>query len=55
MSIFGPTKKEIELQQKINRLQAMLTPEHQNIADLWNLIYDLKSQKEIAKSELLSV
>ena len=55
MSIFGPTKKEIELQQKISRLQAMLTPEHQDIADLRNLIDDLKSQKDEAKSELLSV
>ena len=55
MSLFGPSKKEKELQAEIDRLNSILTPEHLQIIDLQKNIQELNSQKEILEQNLTVV
>ena len=45
MALFGPSKKEIALQQEVDRLAKLLTPEHQNLITLQNEINSLLNER----------
>ncbi|MBQ7915418.1 MAG: DUF4041 domain-containing protein, partial [Firmicutes bacterium] len=45
MGLFGPSKKEIALQQEVDRLKELLTPEHREIENLQKEIDNLNVKK----------
>ena len=55
MGLFGPSKKEKELQAEIDRLNGMLTPEQSEIIELRKQIEELKEQKRESEKDLFSV
>ncbi len=54
MGLFGPSKKEKELQAEIDRLKTMLSPEQSEIITLKNEIKELNEQKSEAEKDLFN-
>lgn len=52
MGLFGPSKKEKELQTEVDRLREMLLPEQQDILKLRKIIQFLEDEKAKAEKEL---
>lgn len=52
MALFGPSKKEIALQQEIDRLNKLLTPEHQNLMNLQSEINSLLNDRNALYSAI---
>lgn len=52
MALFGPSKKEKELQAEVERLKQMLSPEHNNIELLNSEIKQLNKEKDALVSEI---
>lgn len=55
MGLFGPSKKEKALQEEINKLNSMLTPEQQNIINLRKNIDDLEQSQRDAQAKLFDI
>lgn len=55
MGLFGPSKKEKELQAEIDRLNSLLTPEQSEILSLRKEIKELNEQKSESEKDLLSI
>lgn len=52
MGLFGPSKKEVALQNEVNMLRAQLNPEQQNAIALQNQLQQLESQRQWYEQEI---
>lgn len=55
MGLFGPSKKEKQLQAEIDRLNSMLTPEQSEVVSLKDQIQQLQNQKIESEKDLLDI
>ncbi|MBR3667343.1 MAG: DUF4041 domain-containing protein [Ruminococcus sp.] len=52
MGLFGPSKKEVALQNEVNMLRAQLNPEQQNAIALQNQLQQLEGQRQWYEQEI---
>lgn len=52
MGLFGPSKKEVALQNEVNMLRAQLTPEQQNVVAIQNQLQQLEGQRKWYEEEI---
>lgn len=55
MGLFGPSKKEVELQNEVNMLRAQLSPAQQNAVQLQTQLQQLEGQRKWYEQELVKL